>query len=318
MTTVDNEIHVAAAVLRNRAGEVLLARRADHVHQGGLWEFPGGKVETGESFERALRRELTEELGVLVQEHRPLIRVRHAYAERSVLLDVHAITRYLGEPRGLEGQPLRWVLPQCLRDYAMPAADQPIVNAIRLPPAYLITPAEPASPAAVVAGVRGALAEGIRLVQLRVLQPGFPTREVAAELAALCRASGAALLLNRDVDLARATGLGVHLSATQLHQLAARPLPADSWVAASCHSPAELRRAVELGVDFAVLSPVSATASHPECTPLGWERFHSWVDGLPLPVFALGGMGPADIATAWQYGGQGVAAISGLWPDSRS
>ena len=314
MPTADNDIHVAAAVVKNRGGEVLLARRADHVHQGGLWEFPGGKVEHGESLDGALRRELAEELGIVVHQHRPLIRVRHAYTERSVMLDVHNITGYAGKPRGLEGQPLQWVPPECLADYSMPAADRPIVSAIRLPPAYLITPPEPETPAALIAGVRRALAEGIRLIQLRVLRAGFPVPEVAAELAALCRAAGADLLLSHDVELARETGCGVHLAAAQLRELVTRPLPADHWVAASCHSADELRRAVGLGLDFAVLSPVAATSSHPQRLPLGWSRFHAWVDGLPLPVFALGGMGPADIATAWRHGGQGVAAVSGLWP----
>jgi 8-oxo-dGTP diphosphatase len=314
MPLPDNPVHVAAAVVENRDGAVLLTRRPAHVHQGGLWEFPGGKLEPGEPVAAALRRELAEELGIEVQAHRPLIRVRHDYAERAVLLDVHRVTRYAGEPRGLEGQPLRWVLPPALGDYPMPAADRPIVSAIRLPSAYLVTPAHPGKPAAVTTGVRRALASGIRLVWLRVLQTGFPTARVAGLLAADCREAGADLLVSRDIELAREAGCGVHLGADQLRQLRARPLPGDRWVAASCHSPVELRRAVELAVDFAVLSPVAATSSHPGRVPLGWPRFRSWVDGLPLPVFALGGMGPADIATAWRYGGQGVAGISGFWP----
>ena len=314
MPVADNTVHVAAAVIENRDGEVLLTRRPAHAHQGGLWEFPGGKVEPGEPVDRALRRELLEELGIEVREHRPLIRVRHDYAECRVLLDVHRITRYAGAPHGLEGQPLRWVAPAGLADYPMPAADRPIVSAVRLPPVYLVTPAVPESSAALVAGVRRALSSGIRLVWLRVLRPGFPTARVAGELAATCREGGADLLVSRDIALARETGCGVHLAAVQLRQLRNRPLPADRWVAASCHSPEELRLAVGLGVDFVVLSPVAATPSHAERAPLGWSRFHSWVDGLPLPVFALGGMRSADIVTAWRYGGQGVAGISGFWP----
>ena len=309
------QILVAAAVIANGDGDILLARRADHLHQGGLWEFPGGKVEPGESFGAALHRELAEELGIEVLTHRPLIRLLHAYADRRVLLDVHRITGYRGEPRGLEGQPLAWVAPDRLADYPMPAADRPIVNAVRLPATYLITPPEPASVTELVSGVTRALEGGVRLVQLRVRRTGFPVETAAAALAALCDGADAHLLINRDIELASSLGCGVHLAAGQLEQLADRPLPQGLLVGGSCHSQIELARALELGLDFAVLSPVKPTASHPGTVPLGWELFAAWVDTLPLPVFALGGLSPADIPVAWQQGAQGIAAIRGLWPD---
>ena len=102
-----NHIHVAAAAIHDQNGHVLLSRRAPDSHQGGLWEFPGGKLEPGESVASALRRELQEELDIQVSEHHPLIRVRHDYADRRVLLDVHKVTAWQGQPRGVENQPLR-------------------------------------------------------------------------------------------------------------------------------------------------------------------------------------------------------------------
>ena len=102
-------VHVAAAALVDDDGRVLLARRADEAHQGGLWEFPGGKLERDESIDDGLRRELHEELGIDIVSHRPLIRVRHDYDDRSVLLDVHRVDAGRGEPHGREGQPLAWV-----------------------------------------------------------------------------------------------------------------------------------------------------------------------------------------------------------------
>jgi mutator protein MutT len=126
-------IHVAAAVIRDDAGKILIARRADTQHQGGLWEFPGGKVEADESVETALARELHEELGIVVDAARPLIKVRHDYPDKQVLLDVWEVSAFTGQPHGAEGQPLAWVTPRDLANYEFPAANQPIVAAARLP-----------------------------------------------------------------------------------------------------------------------------------------------------------------------------------------
>ena len=136
-------MHVAAAAVTDDRGRILITRRADHVHQGGLWEFPGGKVEPGEATTEALYRELREELGIRVSSSQPLIRVLHHYPERSVLLDVHRVEVYEGVVEGREGQPWRWVPPQALKDHAFPAADRPIIMALLLPDYYLITGENP-------------------------------------------------------------------------------------------------------------------------------------------------------------------------------
>ena len=124
-------VHVAAAVIRGVDGRILLARRADTQHQGGLWEFPGGKVEIDEAVETALQRELEEELGIVVLAAESWLRVRHAYPDKTVLLDVWRVTAWSGEPRGREGQPLRWTSPTRLADFAFPAADEPIIARLR-------------------------------------------------------------------------------------------------------------------------------------------------------------------------------------------
>jgi 8-oxo-dGTP diphosphatase len=87
-------------------------------------------------------------------------------------------------------------------------------------------------------------------------------------------------------------------------------------LAASCHDADDLKRAEDLGADFALLSPVLPTRSHPDAEPLGWERFAAMVDRANLPVYALGGMHPSMLSRAWQAGAQGVAGIRGLWPDA--
>jgi 8-oxo-dGTP diphosphatase len=122
---------VAAGIIADAAGAILITRRPDHAHQGGLWEFPGGKVEVDETVGAALQRELLEELGIIIQVAEPLFLVRHAYPDKTVLLDVWRVTAWRGEPHGREGQPLRWVSPAGLADFAFPAADRPIIAWLR-------------------------------------------------------------------------------------------------------------------------------------------------------------------------------------------
>lgn len=121
---------VAVAVILNGEQEVLLTRRHATSHQGGLWEFPGGKVESEESLAEGLARELREELGISVHSHHPLIRVEHDYGDKRVVLDVHCVTAFANEPTPCEGQPMRWVSISKLEDYEFPAANRPIVEAL--------------------------------------------------------------------------------------------------------------------------------------------------------------------------------------------
>ncbi|MCG6965162.1 MAG: Nudix family hydrolase [Chromatiaceae bacterium] len=310
-------IHVAAAALIDPEGRVLLARRHADSHQGGLWEFPGGKLEPDEPVADGLRRELHEELGIDIIAHRPLIRITHHYPDRSVLLDVHRVDAWRGDPGGREGQPLAWVAPAELAGYPMPAADVPIVAALQLPSRYLITPPQLGDQAAFLDALEASLASGIRLVQLRLFDLSQDALlAVGRKARALCHAYHARVLLNGSPESAQAIGAdGLHLNSRQLHGLRTRPIPADRLLAASCHSPADLAQAVHLGADFALLSPVLPTRSHPDAEPLGWRRFAEWVNQVPLPVYALGGMHPGLIEQAWQHGAQGVAGIRGLWVD---
>jgi 8-oxo-dGTP diphosphatase len=310
-------LHVVAAVVVDAAGQVLIARRPDHLHQGGLWEFPGGKLEPGESPRQALARELHEELGIEVTAARPLIKVHHAYPDRRVLLDVWRVSAFSGEAHGREGQPVRWVAPEALPDHSFPAANLPIVTAARLPPCYLVTP-EPGPREAwpgFLQHLGDRVAAGIRLVQLRAhgLDAGG-YQELAVQALAVCRQGGARMLLNASPQVVLDTGAdGVHLSGARLRALTTRPLDRRIWAAASCHCLEDLRRAADLGLDFAVLSPVQATESHPDAHPIGWSRFAEWVEAATLPVFALGGVGSRELPAAWDHGAQGIAAIRGLW-----
>lgn len=312
-----NAIHVVAGALEDQQGRILIARRPDGRHQGGIWEFPGGKIERGESPGQGLARELEEELGIQVLASRPLIRVHHHYADRHILLDVHRVTTYRGEPRGREGQPLAWLAPQEMDPAVFPAADRPIISALRLPSLYLITGEDPARPEEFLERLNRVLGSGVRLVQLRAHGLGELAYARLAQAAwALCEQQGARLLLNRAPELAEGlAGHGLHLRGQQLTALRERP-PDWPLVGASCHSGADLERAAELGLDYALLSPVLATASHPASPFLGWAGFASLVEAARLPVFALGGLRRQDLDQAVAVGAQGIAMISGLWGDS--
>lgn len=309
-------VHVAAAVILAEDGRILIAKRPDDKHQGGLWEFPGGKVEEGEEVRVALARELEEELGIRPTTARPLIQVRHDYPDKQVLLDVWEVSAFSGEPHGAEGQPLAWVTQRGLLDYEFPAANRPIVAAARLPAEYLITP-EGLEPAELMAGVRAALAQGARLIQLRAPKMFDPQyRDLAVDIQGLC-AGKAQLMLKGPLEwLGDFPAAGWHLTAEQLRKYASsgRPFPEHRWLAASCHSAEELALAAQMGVDFVTLSPVQATATHPEAQPLGWDAARELLVGCNIPAYLLGGVGPGDVERAWLAGAQGVAGIRAFWP----
>jgi len=308
-------IHVAAAAVCDARGRVLIARRPASVHQGGLWEFPGGKLEQGESARQALERELQEELGIRVGSARRLIRVRHDYPDKAVLLDVWRVENFAGVPAGREGQPLEWVSHDDLAGYSFPAANIPIIKALNLPDRYLITPEPGHDLSAFLAALERALKRGVSLVQLRAKQLAEADyRQLAAAVAGVCRAANVRLLLNCAPHLVPELGAqGVHLTGRRLLELEQRPLDPGYLVAASCHSREEVRHAGRLGLDFIVVSAVRETASHPGAPAIGFGGLRSLCDAAAMPVYALGGMQEADIEAAWHSGAQGIAAIRGLW-----
>ena len=310
-------LHVVAAVIDDDAGHILIARRQQHLHQGGLWEFPGGKCEPDEVPEAALVRELQEELGITATAFRHLIDIVHDYPDRRVHLDVWRVTAFSGQPYGAEGQEVVWVDAAELRHLDFPAANAPIISAALLPACYLITP-EPGPCDTWPRFLRQlelSLRRGVSLVQLRAKELEQPQLvQLAPRVIELCHSHAARVLLNGEPGVADELGFdGVHLDGRRLSRCEQRPLQRDKLLAASCHSENELRMAAMVECDFAVLSPVAATASHPGVAGMGWQRFSELVGNAGMPVFALGGMRHEDLDQAWRYGAQGIAAIGGLW-----
>lgn len=310
MSAAADRVDVVAGILTDPAGRVLLAQRLSGTHLGGTWEFPGGKVEPGESIEAALCRELHEELGIEAGVIEPLIAVPWSYPGKAIVLHAFRVVDFTGVPKGRQQQALQWAPLDALAAIPMPAADRPIVSALRLPTTYAITPDGTAD--TLLASVEAACAAGQRCVQLRARQvSGHRLATVAAQASAVARRYGSTLLLNGHVDLVRVLDLdGVHLPSVELLAHARRPLDASRWVAASCHDERELIHAAAIGVDFAVIGPVLPTRSHPDAAPLGWERFAALCALAPFPVYALGGMTRSDIPAAVAAGAQGIAGIS--------
>lgn len=309
-------IEVAAGILTDVQGRVLLMQRLPGKHLAGLWEFPGGKLEPGESVQQALVRELHEELDIEVVASDLVISILWQYPEKFVRLHALRVTAWNGEPRAREGHPLQWVHVRDMDVATMPAADAPIVAALRLPAHYVILDEKGSESFFVRLNeshtvMRKNDSDPFSLVQLRLPDtPRDGVRRVAKEWLERDPSLHERLLVNHDIELARELGVGVHLRSQQLRELTTRPLPIGVWVGASCHDAGELDLAARLGVDFATLSPVRATASHPGATPLGWDRFAQLVAEARLPVYALGGVGPDDLECARAAGAQGVAGIS--------
>jgi len=336
---MSNIVEVAVAAIINAQNEVLISLRPQHVHQGGLWEFPGGRLEAGETVEQALHRELKEELNISVQGAQPLITLKHNYGDISVRLHVWKVTRYsspryfsqgnvsLNHRSGAEGQKIKWQALSALAASQFPAANQAIITALQLPNEYLITGCFQ-SIADFKTRLTKAINAGIGLLQLRLKPTWVEANSVLARQAfkvalELCKKNKITLMLNIPealrlsmLDELNNNKTGMHLDSSRLNGEDSAFRQQQSWckyVSASCHTVADIEKAKNLGADFIVLSPVQKTSSHPEATPLGWQSFSEYVKDCDFPVYALGGVTPDDIKLAQQHGGQGIAGISYAW-----
>ncbi|HQW81030.1 MAG: Nudix family hydrolase [Rhodanobacteraceae bacterium] len=309
---------VVAAILEDASGRVLLAQRPAGKQHAGLWEFPGGKIELGESGFDALRRELHEELGIDIVSASRFMCVRRQRSFGTLVLDAWRVSAWLGEAVANEHSALIWRHPQEASTLPLCEADVPICRAAGWPARYAITP-DPGSEVSehYLAQIKDGLRRGIGLLQWRA--PSLAAakyREAAITLRTLAHAHGARLLLNATPELALELGAdGVHLNAARLRSTAPSSLScaANFLVAASVHDAQELAQAEAIGADFVVISPVRATPSHPLATPIGWNGFQSLLMRGDLPAYALGGLGPEDVTEARQQGALGVAGISAFW-----
>ncbi len=307
-------VEVAAAVLQNPDGTFLLAQRPPDKIWAGYWEFPGGKIEPGETRYQALVRELREELGIEVTKAYPWITRLYTYPHATVRLNFFRVTDWQGDLHPHEGQQVSWQrLPDISVAPVLPA-NAPVMRALSLPTLYAISNVAELGEPEFLNRLDVALNSGLRLVQLREKNYSPDAlRELALKmLATIRRHDDAHLIVNGDFALAKEIGAdGVQLSAKQLRELNTRPDL--EWCAASCHDAEELRRAEAIGCDFALLSPVLPTRSHPGAPHLGWEIFAEMVAGTAIPVYALGGLTHDDLQVAWCRGAHGISLLRQAW-----
>ena len=305
-------VDVAAAVIERPDGSFLLAQRPPGKVYAGYWEFPGGKVEPGEPVADALDRELREELGIDVELAYPWITRVFTYPHATVRLHFYRVVCWRNDPHPHEGQSFVWQRSGHLTVSPMLPANAPILKALSLPVSLGITRAWESGVEPAMRQFRLAVARGLRLVQVRENNlDATARRSFATRVVGEVRDAGGLAMINGNVQLASSLGAGLHLPSRELMTASSRPDV--EWCSASCHNIAELEKARDLGLDFALLGPVRATPSHTGATELGWKNFADLIRGYSLPVFALGGMRLADLDGARRCGAHGVAMIRGAW-----
>ena len=309
-------VQVAVAIIVNQEKEVLISLRPNSSHQGGLWEFPGGKLEIGESVEDALKRELLEELDIDLLESQSFKIIQHQYADKTVQLNIYIVSSFRGEPKGAEGQLIEWKSIDQLNPLDFPAANHNVIHSLQLPDRYMITGAFNDQNDFLLR-LENSLLSGIKLVQLRcknITQSSFI--ELSNQALVLCEKYNATLLLNSKPEFfQQMQAHGLHLSSHMLHLIDIRPVGLDKLLSVSCHTVADIRQAEKISADIILLSPVKETTSHPGVKGIGWLAFADLISDIKIPVYALGGMNKNDIPKAVKLGAQGVAAISSFWKE---
>ncbi|MDX8386585.1 MAG: Nudix family hydrolase [Gallionella sp.] len=305
-------VEVSAAVMQKPDGSFLLAERPEDKIWAGYWEFPGGKIESGETPYKALVRELREELGITVETAYPWITRVFTYPHAQVRLHFFRVTAWRGELHPHEGQRFEWQFSPDISVTPLLPANIPVLRVLSLPPLYAISNINELGEIEFFNKLKEKLVGGIKMVQLREKNLSrIALREIALKIQPMMRQHDARLIINADIELAQELEAGVQLTAGQLVSLDVRPDVC--WCAASCHNAEELRRAEELGCDFAMLSPVMPTMSHPGEPTLGWQSFSDITRGTSIPVYALGGLMLDDMQNAWQHGAHGIALLRQAW-----
>ena len=298
-------IEVVAAVIRDADGKVLIAKRSSDKHQGGKWEFPGGKVEKGESRRSALVREIKEEIGIDIVHSARLISVYHEYDDKAIYLDVYEVLQWSGTAQGCEGQPILWVGEEQLKDYDFPKANTPIIEAVCLPKHLKVM-----RPSRGAADLRDEFIANIQAGHRLMLQAFDPQqssyRPSHHELSWMLDTAAkhnVNVMFETPPPLVR-SDYYLHLSGEEL--LKAQVRPSARRVSATCSTVEQLFKAQRLNLDFILIGPV-LTDSTGGNEVLGWPMFQSLSARVNVPVYAMGGVAEKDMELAREYGAQGIA-----------
>ncbi|NOY16135.1 MAG: Nudix family hydrolase [Gammaproteobacteria bacterium] len=304
---------VAVAIIKRGDGKVLFAERPSGKACAGEWEFPGGKIEAGESARQALDREIREELAISITEARPWVTLAHSYPHASVLLHFFIVTAWTGHEHGEEGQRLSWQNLSQLTISPLLAANEAIIRALLLPNTYAISCAGEIGEEKFMGYLPKAIENGLRMLQIREKNmPPCQLEQLVDRVLSVTEPAGVTTLINSAIPVAqRKYFSGIHL--TSLHLMKLDQRPDFELVAGSCHNLAELNQAVKLELDFVVLSPILKTASHPDAMPIGITGMSKIIAEYPIPVYALGGMTDDHLTEMQSHGAHGIAMMRNAW-----
>ncbi len=309
-------IHVVIGIIRNTKDEVLIARRQENAHLGGLLEFPGGKVGSNETSVQALTRELKEELNINLLSCSKLIQFPYSYSDRKLFLEVYLVDQYSGEARANESQEIQWQDISSLNTEVFPSANYGIIRALQLPKLVAITPEYNQDPDNFLVNFEKTLKrDDVSIIHLRSHElSDTQYMQLAEECLLLCNKNDTKLILNRDPSVIETLNVsGVHLTSKWLLETKVRPLGKECLVSASCHDLNELMHAIKINLDYVFLGPVIEKYQSKNSEPLGWQKFASMTQASVLPTYAIGGLTTKDVETSIECGGQGIAAIRDLW-----
>ena len=305
-------IEASVGIIFNESFQLLMAERPQSKTWSGWWEFPGGKIEKGETPLEALKRELKEEIGISVIDAEKWIVRKYAYEGYEVTLHFYKVTQWSGNIEAKEEQKISWVLPDNNKVSPILPANDLIFKAISLPDTYAITNAYEYS-GNFLNKVEQKLNNGLELIQVRekaISKNAFI--DLTKEIIQMAGNFNAKVMINSDINLAyKLNADGVHLNSSLLHSLS--EIPKDLIVSASCHSARDIEKAMTMDVSFVVLSPVQKTQSHPNTTPIGWDSFSKITQNYSIPIYALGGMKQDDIENAFNAGAIGIASQRAIW-----
>ena len=306
-------IQVVAGIIFDSKGRFLLARRPVGKVYEGFWEFPGGKIEKNEIASEALIRELQEELGITPKKMQSWVQKKFRYPHGDVCIEFFKVSDWTGELKPLENQKLHWQKLKCLDVAPVLEPNIPILKSLHLPDSYLITNLQSLGEAQFFENLSNAVTQAPQFIQVREKNLSMSELEAfTKDVLSVCRSSGSKVFLNSHIDLGVKLGVdGIHLNSMQLKTMTHRP--DFELCAGSCHNKGDLERVDALGLDFAVLSPVKVTSSHPGGIPLGWKTFNTLLDGVNTPIYALGGLSAGDLKDAWAYGAVGTAMLREAW-----
>ena len=306
-------IHVVLGIIVNSRNEVLLSKRHINVHQGGLLEFPGGKVNKNELPSNALKRELLEEVNVHVDKVSPLIQIPYTYSDHKVFLDVYLIKEYSGVIQANEDQEIFWNKIDTLNVKDFPEANIGILNALQLPKVFPITPEYETDSKFLNSFEKVVVREGTEIIVLRCHKlDSLKYAKLVKKCIGLCKKNNVKLILNRDENIINSPEVsGIHLTSKHLLSTTKKPINY-KIVGASCHNVKEVKHANNLKLDYIFIGPVIEKNASKENT-LGWDRFAELCKISQIPVYAIGGLGEVDSEISVQHGGQGIAAIRSIW-----